>query len=338
MLEREKFIKKYLNEFVPYVISNIISEYADSLIGKCELTLKAHYGSPVIECAILSDAQLITRSYDKVFKIWNICTKKCEGDLKGLGGWYTPAYNLQNGLVSWSEGNTLKISNIHYDGQIKNEFSFKGHTDWVRCCAKVPNCDKIVSGSYDRTLKIWNTKTEKCELTLTGHTAGVLCCAILPDHYNYRIISSSIDKTLKIWNIQTILPQGNCDLTLEGHTDYVSCCAVLSDKYVVSGSHDCTLKIWNVQTVKLAGKCELTLKGHTQSIYCCAKLSNCKIVSGSADGTLKIWNIYTDIHGNLQGNCELTLNGHKDTVTFCKVLHDGRIVSGSYDGKLKIWS
>jgi len=40
MVERRKFIKNYLNEFIPSVISTIISEYDYTLIEKCELTLE----------------------------------------------------------------------------------------------------------------------------------------------------------------------------------------------------------------------------------------------------------------------------------------------------------
>lgn len=88
-----------------------------------------------------------------------------------------------------------------------------------------------MSGSYDKTLKIWNTITKKCELTLRGHSGAVQCCNILPDN---RIISGSTDYTLKVWNIKTDLSQYTCDLTLKGHSNCVICCEVLFNTYIVS--------------------------------------------------------------------------------------------------------
>lgn len=77
-----------------------------------------------------------------------------------------------------------------------------GHDSAILCCAKLSNCT-IVSGSIDRTFKIWNIKEDNegifqgtCELTLK-HTSSVLCCNVLPDG---RIVSGSYDGTIKIWS------------------------------------------------------------------------------------------------------------------------------------------
>ena len=79
----------------------------------------------------------------------------------------------------------------------------------------------FVSGSYDRTLKIWR-QTGECLQTLQGHTHWVSCCAIFPDTNN--ILSGSYDGTLKIWN-----QDGECVQTLHGPTDWVFCCAIFPD-------------------------------------------------------------------------------------------------------------
>jgi WD40 repeat protein len=110
--------------------------------------------------------------------------------------------------------------------------------------------ERIVSGSWDYTLKIWNILTGKCDITLRGHTNMVYCVAILPDG---RIVSGSDDGALKIWNPHLLgkdnderqrnHPTGNCDITFRGHIDLARCVAVLPDGCIVGGSNNGTLKI-----------------------------------------------------------------------------------------------
>ena len=53
---------------------------------------------------------------------------------------------------------------------------------------------KVVSGSYDGTLKIWNIKTGQCSHTLRGHVDHVLCLQFSEKH----VVSGSADKTIKV--------------------------------------------------------------------------------------------------------------------------------------------
>src|SRR5438128_17412 len=73
----------------------------------------------------------------------------------------------------------------------------KGHTDNVKSVAVLDE-DRIVSGSWDKTLRIWDTKGET-EQILKGHTEAVTCFAVLSDG---RIVSGSRDKTLRIWETE----------------------------------------------------------------------------------------------------------------------------------------
>jgi COMPASS component SWD3 len=74
--------------------------------------------------------------------------------------------------------------------------SLEGHTGEILSLAILPD-KRIVSGSEDKTLRIWNLQTGKCDMILTGHTEPVVCVFTLPDG---RIVSSSEDTTLRIWS------------------------------------------------------------------------------------------------------------------------------------------
>ncbi|KAF9944949.1 hypothetical protein BGZ65_011394, partial [Modicella reniformis] len=66
----------------------------------------------------------------------------------------------------------------------------KGHEDSVYCI-QFDNI-KIVTGSRDRTIKIWDARTLQCTSTLTGHSLSVLCL-----QYDDRImVSGSSDNTI----------------------------------------------------------------------------------------------------------------------------------------------
>ena len=81
---------------------------------------------------------------------------------------------------------------------VKVLHTLKGHTDAVRSAAFSPYGQRIVSGSHDNTLKIWDASSGKELQTLKGHDGSVNSVAFSPD--GQRIVSGSSDNTLKIWD------------------------------------------------------------------------------------------------------------------------------------------
>ena len=65
-----------------------------------------------------------------------------------------------------------------------------------------PDGKRIVSGSYDNTLKVWDAQTGQETLTLKGHSEAVTSVDFSPD--GKRIVSGSGDKTLKVWDISSL--------------------------------------------------------------------------------------------------------------------------------------
>jgi WD40 repeat protein len=198
-----------------------------------------------------------------------------------------------------------------------------GHSYPVAGCAISPDGKKVVSASWDQTLKVWDLESGDQTATLTGHTGWVKGCAISPD--GRKVVSCSSDNTLKVWDLES----GDEKLTLSDHSDSVNRCAISPDgKKVVSCSSDNTLKVWDLES----GDEILTLSGHSNFVDGCAiSPDGNKVISASHDRTLKVWDLKT-------GEKILTLPGHTSYVLGCAISPDGKkMVSASDDKTLKVW-
>ena len=150
----------------------------------------------------------------------------------------------------------------------------------VNAVAWSPDGTRIVSGSRDGTLKIWESGSGAEVGTLSGHTGPVDAVAWSPD--GTRIVSGSRDGTLKIWESGSGAAVG----TLSGHTGPVDAVAWSPDgTRIVSGSQDGTVKLWEGVGAEVA-----TPSGHTRKVNAVSwSPDGTRIVSGSEDTTLKIW-------------------------------------------------
>jgi WD40 repeat protein len=111
-----------------------------------------------------------------------------------------------------------------------------------------PDGKRIVSGSLDNTLRLWDAQSgQPIGDPLQGHQDSVSSVAFSPD--GKRIVSGSDDKTLRLWDAQSGQPIGD---PLQGHQDWVRSVAFSPDgKRIVSGSDDKTLRLWEIAPDKL---------------------------------------------------------------------------------------
>jgi WD40 repeat protein len=197
------------------------------------------------------------------------------------------------------------------------------HADWVYAVAMMPDGHRSVSGSGDRTLRLWDLGTGQTLRTLEGHLDRVRAVAVTPD--GCRAVSGSDDRTLRLWDLGT----GQTLRTLEGHLDRVRAVAITPDgRRAVSGSGDNTLRIWDLES----GQTLCTLKGHSGFVMGVAITPDGRrALSGSGDWTLRLWDLNS-------GQTIRTLEGHTSEVWAVAITPDGRrALSGSGDRTLRLW-
>jgi len=209
----------------------------------------------------------------------------------------------------------------------RNHETLKGHNGSVNSVAFSPNGSRIVSGSRDNSLKLWNAYTGEETKTLKGHTEDVESVAF--NHDGSRIVSGSQDGTVKLWDAS----RGVETMTFTGHNGWVKSVAFSPDgSRIVSGGGKYgeldELKVWDAHT----GKQKLALKGHTGEVDAVAfNHDGSRIVSGGYDRTPRLWDPHT-------GEKKLTLKGHTGWVYAVAFNHDGsRVVSGGFPNTVKLW-
>jgi small GTP-binding protein len=241
----------------------------------------------------------------------------------------------------------------------------KGHNGTV--CGVAISTDRriVVSGSKDKSIRIWDVESGECTQILRGHTDSVreIVCGA-----NGRIYSASDDKSIRIWNTIT----GDCIATLKGHRDAVFSIALSPDgECLVSGSKDRTMRVWDLekntcQAVLDYGKAwvnalvitpdgktvvagtedgwitgwnigkgaqTLSLGRHSMWVWGLALAANgSDLVSGSGDSTVGLWDLKSRRSVAL-------LEGHTDKVSKVAISSDGLwAVSGSLDRTTRIWN
>lgn len=166
------------------------------------------------------------------------------GTLEGHNGWVTSLATTPSKpdlLLSGSRDKTLiawKLTGDDAQYGVPKK-SFIGHSHIVQDVTISVDGAYALSGSWDKTLRLWDLETGESTKRFDGHTGDVLSVSIAS---NLRqIVSASRDKTVKVWN--TI---GECMHTLTSHKDWVSAVRFSPDtksNTVISASWDKTVKV-----------------------------------------------------------------------------------------------
>lgn len=227
----------------------------------------------------------------------------------------------------------------------------------------------LVSGSRDRTLRIWDLDTQRLvREPLEGHTGSVLCLQFDDQKGVDLIVSGSSDESVILWQFST----GRMLKRLAGAHKESVLNLKFDKRFLVTCSKDKTIKIWNRQEVRIGDR-DYPVKGVLGGGQCPAYIIDTndvgvalrepylfpdkpvqlepythlmtldlhgaavnaiqiykdELVSASGDRNIRVWNIHT-------GESSTKMEAH--TKGIACVQYDGmRIVSGSSDRTIRIW-
>jgi len=233
-----------------------------------------------------------------------------------------------------------------------------GHTDWVRSLTFSLDGTFLVSGSYDKTVKLWDVQTGGVVKTFRGHAGWVYSVSISLDCTT--IASGSRDRTIRLWHVQA----GDCFRVIDGFNDRVNSVSFspTNPQLLISASQDNAVQQWGIDGCQIGpthqGKgvvfssdgthyvswggqaatvqsfdsrvAVTNLQVSSGSFQCCCFSSNGKFVAGGIGSTICIW----DITGPDPHLIE-TLTGHNKYINH--LIFPSSLISASYDGTIKFW-
>ena len=200
--------------------------------------------------------------------------------------------------------------------------TLEGHTDAVWSVAFSPDGSTLASGSWDRTIHLWNPNTAQHKNLLIGHT-DIVSVAFSPD--GGTLASGSWDKTIRLWNPHT----GKLKRTLPAQPGSVASVAFSPDgELLASGGDYQTLLLWNTTTWQV----ERQLTGHTGLVDVVVFSRNGEMLaSSSRDKTIRLWDPHTGTH--------IRTLTDTDTVNRLAFSPDGgTLASGSWDNAIRLWN
>jgi WD40 repeat protein len=208
-----------------------------------------------------------------------------------------------------------------------------GHKGFVTAVAFTPDGKRIVSGSEDDTVRIWDAKTAKEVRSVTVGGQGVTSVAVSRD--GKRIAVGCWGQTARVFGADS----GKELLTLKSHKETVTSVAFSpSGDRVATGSADDTLKIWEAKT----GQLLLTLEsGNDYDVTAvCFSPDGKRLASGDGDNVVTVWEAPSAKPEGFAktGDADPTLHGHDAIVTAVAFSSDGKaLASASRDDTVRVW-
>ena len=177
---------------------------------------------------------------------------------------------------------------------------------------------RVVTGSADRTARVWDAARGAELLRLEGHGGPVRSAAFNAD--GTRIVTACDDRLVRVWDATT----GSLLMTLSGHGDGVRSAQFSPDgARIVSASSDKSVRLWDAGQ----GTEALVLTGH-DGVVAGADFSpdGTRVVTSSEDGTARIWDVAS-------GAELVILRGHGSGVASAVFSADGQHVLTSSGDK-----
>jgi WD40 repeat protein len=269
---------------------------------------------------------VLTGSEDSTARLWDLKTGKEVRKFKGSEFMGSSVAFSADGRHVLREGDdhighyTALLQDLKTGKEVKR---FEGHAQQISSLASSPNARYVLTGSWDKTARLWNVETGKEVKRFEGHADRISSVAFSPD--GRYVLTGSGDKTARLWDVET----GKEVKRFQGHANGISSVAFSPDgRYVLTGSEDKTARLWDIETGKEVRK----FKGHADWILCVAFSPDGRyVLTGSGDKTARLWDRKT-------GKEVRRFEGHADRISSVAFSPDDRyVLTGSGDKTARLW-
>ncbi|XP_058449670.1 phospholipase A-2-activating protein [Malaya genurostris] len=267
---------------------------------------------------------IVSGSRDKTAKVWTLQDKHyTETETLVRHTNYVGAVLVieENDWIC-TASNDATICVYKYPNSIEPFVVLKGHTSTVCALAKGNSANVLISGSWDKSAKIWtNVGSTQASVTLVGHEAAVWAVARLSTG---KYVTGSADKSIFVWN-----EAGEKLVVLKGHKDCVRGLCALPKNGFLSCSNDAVIRHWNDTY-----ECVKEFHGHTNYIYSISRSDfwgDDVFITSGEDSTIRMWSLTQGALGN-----ELQLPAQ--SIWSVAGLRNGDIVAGSSDAMVRVFT
>lgn len=234
---------------------------------------------------------------------------------------------------------------------MSNEIVLKGHSKVVSALAVDHSGSRVLSGSYDYTVRMYDFQGMKRDVAsfrqlepFEGHQVRALSWS--PTAGFFLCVTGSAQAKIYDRDGLTIGEFVKGDMYIrdlkntKGHISGLTCGEWHPDKKetVLTSSEDGSLRIWDVndfKSQKQVIKPKLARPGRVPVTTCAWHHDGKSIAGGIGDGSIQIWNLKPGWGSRPDMNVE---KAHSDDITALKFSPDGRhLLSRSFDGTLKVW-
>ena len=130
--------------------------------GKCKRTFSGHKHNIAACCFSVDNKLIFSAARDKTIKVWNFkgsCLRTLFGNLR----WLRDFCIISNMNLVISDGDE-KIVHIKKIQDVHDTQYMRGHKRSIRCCAMTSDDAFLITGSFDKTLRIWSVQDGfKCD-------------------------------------------------------------------------------------------------------------------------------------------------------------------------------
>jgi len=292
--------------------------------GKAVAVLNGHE-KPVWSTAFIKEGtRVVTASEDKTARIWSSEMGVPLTVLSGHQGTVWSAAFSSDGkyVVTASADTTARIWDAETGASVvilgtgagtAGNAIEGGHNNDVLSAGFSADAKRVVTGSRDSTLLVWDLEGRKRFAELSDVYGDDVVSAVFSPVNRSLVASASTDGSAHIWNVDT-----NTITALKGHNGPVWSVAFNSNgRQVVTASGDMTARVWDAES----GQLVQTFKGHSNWVFSAAFTADDKhVVTASRDKTVRIWDIETgdDVTGGvISGSTQELVERAKERVPRC---------------------